>query len=232
MKAIENMTLYQRMCSPKTLALLGGILVLAILLYGSWNNPDFWFTADQRGDHLMAKEQYNAAANVYTDPWRKGVAQYRNGDFEDAARTFARVPGAKGAFNQGNAWLMHGKYDIAIKSYDRALGFKPRWQEAEDNKALAKARQKRIEDAGKDRDQESADAHEPDDIVYDQKGDNQPAKPRELSAQDFSDSELRANWLRRVQTTPSDFLRAKFAWQAAHAEPESPDPQNGGEPKP
>lgn len=227
MTATDNMTWHPHIRSRKTLTIAGGILVAAIFVYGSWSNPDFWLTADQRGDHLMAKQQYQAAANAYTDPWRKGVAQYRNGDFEDAARTFARVPGAKGAFNQGNAWLMQGKYDSAIKSYDRALGFKPRWQEAQDNKALAQARQKRIDDAGKNRDQESADAHEPDDIVYDQKGDNKDSKPRELSAQDFSDSELRASWLRRVQTTPSDFLRAKFAWQAAHADQESPDTQNG-----
>ena len=32
----------------------------------------------------------------------------------------------------------------------------------------------------------------------------------------LSDAELRATLLRRVQTSPGDFLRAKFAYQAAH----------------
>jgi Ca-activated chloride channel family protein len=31
----------------------------------------------------------------------------------------------------------------------------------------------------------------------------------------MSDAELRSRWLRRVQTAPADFLRAKFAYQAA-----------------
>ena len=31
----------------------------------------------------------------------------------------------------------------------------------------------------------------------------------------MSDAELRNRWLRRVQTAPADFLRAKFAYQAA-----------------
>jgi Ca-activated chloride channel family protein len=40
----------------------------------------------------------------------------------------------------------------------------------------------------------------------------------ELAGGEVSDEELRATWLRRVQTTPGDFLRAKFAYQAAHAD--------------
>ena len=34
----------------------------------------------------------------------------------------------------------------------------------------------------------------------------------------LSDEELRALWLRRVQTKPADFLRAKFAFQAQSQE--------------
>lgn len=191
------------------------------LAYGTWRDPGFWITADRRGDHLMARQQYRRAAEAYGDPWRVGVAQYRNGDFEAAARTFARVPGAAGAFNQGNAWLMHGKYDTAIASYDRALGFRPGWKAAVDNKALAAARKQRIDDAGRDREQESAQAYKPDDTVFDQKGSDRKGEPRDLNVQQLSDAELRASWLRRVQTTPGDFLRAKFAYQAARNQPDS-----------
>ncbi|WP_439133442.1 hypothetical protein [Pseudomaricurvus sp.] len=215
--------------SRKKLAIIVSLLILAILAYGTWSNPNFWFSADQRGDHLMSEKHYQDAAKTYTDSWRKGVAQYRYGDFEDAAHTFARVPGATGAFNQGNSWLMHGKYDDAIKSYDRALGFKPHWKEAEDNKALAIARKKLIDDAGENRDQESADAYDPDETIADQKGDDKERKPKDLSAQDLSNSDLRASWLRRVQTTPADFLRAKVAWQAAHTEQDNQTPQDEDE---
>ena len=84
--------------------------------------------------------RFGQAAEAYADPWHIGVAQFRNGDFEAAAQTFARVPGANGAFNRGNALLMHGNYDGALESYDRALGFTPGWKEAEENRALALAR--------------------------------------------------------------------------------------------
>lgn len=214
---------------PRDRVLLVALLLVAAagLAYGTWRDPAFWITAERRGDHLMADKHYRAAAAAYADPWHIGVAQYRNGDFEAAAHTFARVPGAAGAFNQGNAWLMHGKYDAAMASYDRALGFRPGWAAAVDNKALAAARKKRIEDAGKDRDQESAEAYKPDDLAFDQKGDNGKEQPRDLNVPQLSDAELRATWLRRVQTTPGDFLRAKFAYQAAQdgAQPTPEEPQ-------
>jgi Ca-activated chloride channel homolog len=110
---------------------------------------------------------------------------------------------------------MHGKYDQAIASYDRALGFRLGWKEAEENKALALARKAKIEASGQDRDEEQTTEEKADDIVFDQKGDDQKRKPVELAAGEMSDEQLRATWLRQVQTTPGDFLRAKFAYQAA-----------------
>lgn len=199
------------------LPLIVALSFLLVLTVGTVSNPQFWFTSDFRGDRLLAKREFAQAAKIYADPWRVGVAQYRNGDFEAAAKTFARVPGADGAFDQGNAWLMHGKYDAAIESYDRALGFHPGWKEAEDNKALAIARKAKLDAAGKSREEESADAYKPDKIVVDQKGNDEKEQPKEMNELKMSDAELRAMWLRRVQTTPGDFLRAKFAYQATHS---------------
>ncbi|MFV8819895.1 hypothetical protein [Haliea sp. E17] len=193
-------------------------LVIAWLAYGSWSNPDFWMNPARRGDRLMVQQQFRSAAQTYQDPWRIGTAQYRDGDFKAAAATFARVPGAVGAFNRGNAQLMHGAYEEAIASYQQALGFRPGWQAAADNMALARARKALIDNAGREREQESADAYKPDDTVFDQKGEDKAGKPQDMNQQSLSDEALRASWLRRVQTTPGDFLRAKFAYQAAHRE--------------
>ena len=190
-------------------------LVAVVLAEGTRRNPQFWLSADQKGERLESERRLVEAAGSYSDPWRIGVAHYRNGDFEKAAHSFARVPGAVGAYNQGNAWLMRGRYDAAIASYERALGFRPGWKEAEDNRALALARQKLMAAAGKNAAGESTDQSKPDDIVFDQKGGDQKGKPLELGEQDVSDEALRARWLRHVRTTPADFLRTKFAYQAA-----------------
>lgn len=207
-----------RRASARSLLAIGGVVFLLGLAWGTWKKPGFWVDPQQHGDRLMKAGDYKEAEAAYKDPWHIGTAQYRNGDFKEAIETFARVPGATGAFNRGNAQLMHGAYDDAIKSYDRALGFKPGWKEADENKALAIARKQVIDDAGENRDQESADAYDPDQTVFDQKGDEQPSqdsKP-DMNSQVLTDANLRATWLRRVQTSPADFLQAKFAYQAAH----------------
>ena len=47
--------------------------------------------------------------------------------------------------------------------------------------------------------------------------------PKTEGSQPLSDSEMQALWLRRVQTKPADFLKAKFAYQLSARE------QEGGE---
>lgn len=185
------------------------------LIVGTFHNPHFWRTAERKGDALLREKRFADAAKTYGDPLHIGVAQYRDGAFEAAAHTFARVPGAVGDYNQGNAWLMHGKYDQAIACYDRALKVRSGWQEALENRALAAARKAALDASGKDREQEQADAYEPDDIVQDQKGEDSAGKEIELGQSDVSDEALRATWLRQVKTKPGEFLKAKFAFQAS-----------------
>jgi Ca-activated chloride channel family protein len=199
----------------KWLLLIFAVGFATVLVAGTVQKPDFWRTPDRRGDTLFGVRKFAEAAKTYTDPARIGVAQYRNADFEAATRTFARVPGAIGAFNEGNALVMLGKYDAAIQSYDRALGFRAGWKEAEENKSIAMIRKKRLDDSSKNREIESAEAYKPDQIAFDMKGKNEKAQPMEMSQETMSDAELRATWLRQVQTTPGDFLRAKFAYQAS-----------------
>jgi Ca-activated chloride channel family protein len=194
---------------------LGGLVV--VLAVGTLRDPCFWLTAEQRGDRLMAREDWKRAASAYADPWHVGTALYRHGDFDAAASMFARVPGANGAFDRGNALLMHGSYDEAIASYDRALGFQPGWKEAQDNRDLAAARKKASADAGKDRQQESAGAYDADEIVVAPTGADRAVPAPDTSGEGPSDAELRATWLRRVRTTPGQFLRAKFTYEAASA---------------
>jgi Ca-activated chloride channel homolog len=168
--------------------LIASALILAV---GTVRNPGFWRTPDQRGEALS-----------------------RARDFDAAAKTFARVPGAAGAFDAGNAWLMHGKYDQAIAAYDRALGFRQGWKESEKNRALAVARRDKLAAAGEDR-EEGEPNEKPDDVVFDQRKGGGEKKPPDLAGgAPMSDAELQATWLRRVQTTPGDFLKAKFAYEA------------------
>jgi Ca-activated chloride channel family protein len=191
------------------------LLVGAIAcIVGTLRDEHFWRTPDQQGQALARRGEFAAAAKAYDNPMDIGWAQYRNGDFTAAAQTFARVPGAVGAYNQGNALLMHGAYDDAIAAYDRALKMRADWQDAIDNRAIAVARRARIDAAG-DAGTDEPPEEKPDDMVFDDRAKDSPGKPIELAGGDaLSDDQLQATWLRRVQTTPGDFLKAKFAYQA------------------
>jgi Ca-activated chloride channel homolog len=155
----------------------------------------------------------------------KAVVEYRDGQFKEAAAAFARIGSPEAAFDRVNALLMHGKYGDAIASYDRALQRRPDWHEAKANRDLAEARGKMLEppkdDAGGTGGQVKAD-----EIVFDdrpkQSGDSKQVEV--VTGGQMSDERLQALWLRRVQTKPADFLRAKFAYQLNRRQQGKPRP--------
>jgi Ca-activated chloride channel family protein len=190
-----------------SLGIAGAALALA-----SARNPDLWSTPDRRADRLFREGRFAEAATTYQDPYRRGVALYRAGNFKDADAAFATVATSEAAFDRGNCLVMLGKYDDAIKSYDRALTLRPGWVEAAENRAVAVVRRDRLRLQGGDATGGQVKA---DKIVFEKGKDPNPGEKTEVAGGDpLTDEELRGLWLRRVQTKPADFLRAKFAYQA------------------
>ena len=161
----------------------------------------------------MDQDNPAAAAETFADPVRQGVALYRAGEFKKSASMFAGLPGEEAAFNQGNSLVMQGKYEDAVASYERALELRPDWPEAKANRELARVRGERVKQKGGDMTGGKMGA---DEIVFDLKK-NSPDAGEETVEQssELSKEELQAVWLRQVQTTPGDFLKAKFAYQQA-----------------
>jgi Ca-activated chloride channel family protein len=168
-----------------------------------------WLTPDQRGRLLMAEHRYAEAAAAFADPMWVGTAQFRAGNFKEAAQTFGGMDTAEAAYDQGNALIMLGKYDEAIGRYDRALALRPGWADAEANRALAVLRAERIKKTGGD----SGVDEKPDEIVYDKDKKTPGGQQTEISGAPMSDEAVRALWLKRVQTRPADFLKSRFAYQ-------------------
>ncbi|MCR9293684.1 MAG: tetratricopeptide repeat protein [bacterium] len=189
---------------------------VVVLLAVSWIG--WWLTPEQQGMRYFRREQFVAAAESFQDPLWIGTAWYRAGEFEKAAQAFSRRDTAEANFNQGNAWVLLGKYQTAIEKYDRALQLRPEWPEALQNREIAEARAKMLDQGGGDMGDQKIGA---DEVVFDK--DKKPGgQETEVAAdQAVSDSAIQAMWLRRVQTQPADFLRAKFAYQQANASGDS-----------
>jgi Ca-activated chloride channel family protein len=197
-------------------SLLGLVLLCANVAAAELRFADPWLTPDQQGQRLFDQGRFAAAAERFTDPLRRGAALYRAGEFEAAAAAFARVDSAEAAFNRGVALVLLGRYQDAIGAFRRALQLRPGWPEARDNLAIAEARLAARappeDDAGGTGGRLGAD-----EIVLDDSGRAAKAKAQEMTegAGAPSSSELRAMWLRRVQTRPADFLKVRFAQQLA-----------------
>jgi len=183
------------------------------LVFGAgWS--DWWLTPDQQGGRLSEQERYLEAAEVFESPQRRGIAYFRGGDFENAASVFGRIGSPEAAYNRGNALVMLGRYEEAIKSYEDALKVRPDWTEAAENRAIARVRLERLAPPETD-DGGTGGQLEADEIVFDDTGRVNKSGSEDVTegGEGLSDDEMRAVWLRRVQNDPADFLRIRFAYQ-------------------
>jgi Ca-activated chloride channel family protein len=187
------------------------LLVAGIYLLAIRGVP--MLTPDQHGYRLYEQARYSEAAEYFTDPVWKGIALFKQGEFEQSAGVFAGQDTAESTFNHGNALVMQGKYEAAAERYARALELNPGWEDATINREIALARAAMLKREGGDMTGGMLGA---DEIVFSE-GKSPPSAGQEqiVGGQEMSDAELRAVWLRQVQTKPADFLQAKFAYQHA-----------------
>ena len=192
-------------------AIAAGLTALALAVAAEragWRN--LWLTPDQRGRVLMSRGRPAEAAKAFRDPLRRGVALFRAGDFKAAADVLSRVSAAEGVYDRGNALVMLGKYGEAIDEYGRALRMRPDWPEALANRDIARTRAAKLKATGGDIDDTEFGATQ---IVFDKTKKGGTDTAVEGAQPEMTDEAIRAIWLKRVQTRPADFLRARFAYQ-------------------
>ena len=171
------------------------------------------FTPDQIAYRLFGEKDFAAAAERFEDPQWQAAAHYRNADFKEAAAIYGGYDSAEGAFNHGNTLVMLGNYEEALQRYGRALELRPGWQAAATNRDIAAARAELVNKKGGEM---TGGQLEADEIVFTNNKSSSTDQQEVVEAgQEMSDAEMRAVWLRNVQTEPADFLRAKFAYQYA-----------------
>lgn len=182
--------------------------LLTLLITLTW--ASLWLTPDQEGMYYFNRGAFDQASKAFLDPNWQGASLYKAGEFKKADQAFSRSDTAQANYNQGNALLMHGKYADAIASYDKALQKQPAWQEAQENREIAVARAKNMDIDGGNMTEGMLGA---DEIVFDKKAGKDGGTEEVTGGEAVSNQQVQALWLRRVQTRPADFLKAKFAFQ-------------------
>ncbi|ANQ19267.1 vWA domain-containing protein [Vibrio natriegens] len=192
---------------------------------------DLWLTPDQQGQRLFNKQEYLAAAKQFSDPLRKGTAYYYASEFELAHSAFLEMqndPSEEvrdfGLYNAASALARQREY-LAARDLLQSLANKPTLSQAlrPDVEHNLKVIGGIVEDINQMSESQAGTEQE----MSTELGDNpQTAEGAEektsqemmiketMSAADIlGNQEVADKWLKRVESDPRDFLRAKFQIQ-------------------
>ncbi|WP_178133250.1 VWA domain-containing protein [Vineibacter terrae] len=175
---------------------------------------DLWLTLDQQGRLAFDRGDNAAAAKLFTDPMWRGIAAYRAFDYLAAAEAFRKIDTVEGHFALGNAEAHNHAWEKAIKAYEEVLAAQPGHAAAKQNLAIVRAA---LEAAEAKRRKEEKGEQPPDMKADETKVDpkQKGGKRVEVQPQDVTTEGAAEAWMRAVQTSPADFLKLKFAIQAA-----------------
>ena len=194
-------------------ATLLGVLLLGWLGYRDNSYVGLWLTPDQQGARAMQQKEFGAAAELFEDLAWRGTAAYESGRYEEAAAQFGRLPTATGFYNRGNALMKNGEYGKAIGAYEQAVAEAPEWVEARENLALARYTRDYIEDLREASDTGDESELGADDYAFDNTRDR--GRDMEITQQSTLELQSAEKWMRSVDTETRDFLRSRFALEAA-----------------
>lgn len=166
----------------------------------------WWLTPDQQGRWWLERGEPARAALHFTDPFWRGLARARAGQWQAAADDFARVDLAAAWFNQAQMLARLGRYPDAVAAYDQALLRRPGWPEAVADRERVRGLiplPPPADDEASDRPPGDGEGSEPGRRARIKAG---PPRP-------LTEAEMTELWLQRLDTSPAGFLQRKFALQ-------------------
>lgn len=175
---------------------------------------DWFLTPDQQGQIAFNNKEYKRAAELFVDPMWKARALYKDGQYEEAARTYDRLDTAEATFAKGMAHMRSRGYRAGIAAFEETLKLDPDFPQAAANLATAREILDYIETTREQSDTGEEAGIGADDTVFD----NEEARgtETEMNVSEDGDRLLTTDqWMSFVDTRTGDFLRQRFAIEAA-----------------
>ena len=105
---------------------------------------NLWSTPNQQGQKSFNAQNYQSAADSFSNPKWKASAHYRTGNFEQALEQFSQSDDAASLYNKGNTLANMNKLEEAVNAYEDAV---KKASEADADKS--NKNQRVVEDASK-----------------------------------------------------------------------------------
>jgi Ca-activated chloride channel family protein len=172
-----------------------GLLSLALLVLLPFPQDSYaldwqslWQTKDQQAQQAYNQKHYEQAAEQFDSAEWKAVAQYKAGQYQQAAETLQGIDDADGHYNRGNALAKAGQLQEAISAYQQALEIDSAHEDAKYNKELV---EKQLKEQQKNQQQQGDDSQKSDDEQQqqDQDGDKSDQASDEQQGQQTDDEQ-------------------------------------------
>ncbi|WP_170608679.1 VWA domain-containing protein [Ruegeria arenilitoris] len=170
---------------------------------------DWFLTADQQGQIAMNQKRFAEAAALFQDPYRRGYAHLKAGQYPEASAIFAELNTPEAAFSEGIARIRNREYRPAISAFETALERRPDWPEAQHNLAVSKAILEFVETTREQSDTGEEAGIGADDTVFD----NEAGRGKETTINasvDGGQAMTADQWISTIDTDMQDFLRNRF----------------------
>ncbi len=176
---------------------------------------DWFLTPDQQGRLAYQRKDYARAGELFTDPLWRGYALYRDGQYEQAAEVLDRAETAQAAFIQGMAHIKSRSYRDGVRSFETALRRDPDYPNAQANLEVAREIVDFVERAREQSDTGEDTGEGADEIVFDNEDERGADTQMETPQEDGAGLMTTQQWMNTVDTRTGDFLKQRFAIEAA-----------------
>ncbi|NIZ63037.1 VWA domain-containing protein [Sedimentitalea sp. CY04] len=200
------------------------VMVAAVVLAGfspraaradGW--MDWFLTPDQQGQRAYDDLEFAKAGELFADPYWRGYAKSRAGQYDEAAQVFTKIDSPEAALAEGMALIRNRQYRPAIAAFETALKRRPDYPEAQNNLEVARAVLEFVETTREQSDTGEDTGIGADDVVFDNEAtrgaDSSIVVPKEDAAPLTGDQ-----WMSAIDTDMGDFLRSRFLLEHSEAQ--------------
>jgi Ca-activated chloride channel homolog len=167
---------------------------------------DLWHTNNQQAQRAFQQNDFERAAEQFDSSDWKAAAQYKAGQYQEAAESLQSSTTADGHYNRGNALAKAGQLQQALEAYEQTLKLDPQHSDAQYNKNIVEqALQQDQPQQGDDSQQSDQQDQQNQEGNPEQNDDQQQAdSSSESETQEQQQSEDDASQAEQQQAEPTD----------------------------